>query len=908
MIPEAGTETERGRERERGRMERLLGRAAALSERRPRLLLLGIAWITLFFAVQLPRVQISYDPLAFLPRAERVELFRHVEEEFGVGSFSHLVVVRFAPRPGYSLDHPQAIREMEAVLQGLRGVPEVLQARGIPDFVKFVRQELHGGDRRYAVLPPEDGPDELGYTFPDLIRLTFQRMALVQKFLSPQGTALATATLAPEADLIRAARAVQQAVEPVRQSARALQIDVASYGGTLDAFRTITQSDLRVLTPAVGALVVGVLVWIFRLTRRRELLAALSVVLTVGALALGPSLLPLSERGVFLWEAAGLIVLLGVIGGTFRPLANLYLPVLVVAVAGTWTFGALGWLGIPFTFLMVAVVPLLLGVGIDDALHLLHRYEEERCKGHTGPKAMGIALRRTGRALLLTTLTTTAGFAALLLAPSPPLRAFGMLAALAMLSAFTVTVLLVPAVKALSREGPRTERWPPASSPRWLVRAFGHPAESGVSRLLGAYARGTARRGIALGVLLLGLVLGAVGYWEGHAFQTYSVDYRKLLPPDHPVAQLYTEINREFRPYDEVQIVLRGDLARLDVMRVLLQDLPTALAGSPYAHKVTSFAHVLEDVRAANAGLSEGFLERFLEDPDGAYRWLLAEVLAQERLRSRIAPYARAISDPRPPGGFEVEAVVRVNTLRFSDQQGVVRVTRDLTKRLEPVFARLEALGVQAHVTGTPYLEEIGLEALRLSFKQSLFLSFLFCFVVLGAVFGSAKWAALALSPVVLVTGLVLGSLKLLGIELNAATAVVAALSIGLGIDYAIHLLNRFREERDLEVTTARTGEALSAAFVTTSSAFFALLLGQITWNRDFGLLVGLAIVFAFAATVFFLTALLRLTAVSTSTPLPAPNRRPRRPDPSTPSPLPSTAPASKPLRATLSSRKEEDR
>ena len=851
MIPETGTE--------KGRMEHLLGRAAALSERRPRLLLLGIALITVFFAAQLPRVQVSYDPLAFLPNTERVELFRHVEEAFGVGSFSHLVVVRFAPRPGYSLDHPQAIREMEAVLQGLRGVPGILQAQGIPDFVKFVRQELHGGDRRYAALPEPGEPDELGYSFEDLIRLTFQRMALVQKFLSPQGTALATATIAPEADLIGVARAVQQAVEPVRQSARALQIDVASYGGTLDAFGAITQSDLRVLTPAVVALIVLVLVWIFRLTRRHELLAALALVVAVGALALGPSALSLPERWVPLWELAGLGLLIAVLALTFRPLANLYLPVLVVAVAGVWTFGALGLVGIPFSFLMVAVVPLLLGVGIDDALHLLHRYEEERCKRRSGPEAMGIALRRTGRALLLTTLTTTAGFAALLLAPSPPLRAFGMLAAIAMLSAFAVTVLLVPAVKTLSREGPRAERWPPASSPGWIVRAFGHPAESWVSRLLGAYARGTARRWVAVGVLLLGLALGAAGYWEGHAFQTYSVDYRKLLPPDHPVARLYTEINREFRPYDEVQIVLQGDLARLSVMRVLLQDLPTALAGSPYAHKVTSFAHVLEDVRAANAGLSEGFLQRFLEDPDGAYRWLLTEVLAQERLRGRIAPYARAISSPNPEGSFEVEAVVRVNTLRFSDQRGVARVTQDLTRRLEPVFARLEALGVRAQVTGTPYLEEIGLRALRLSFVQSLLLSLLFCFVVLVAVFGSAKWAALALSPVVLVTGLVLGSLKLLGIELNAATAVVAALSIGLGIDYAIHLLNRFREERDLEITTARTGEALSAAFVTTSSAFFALLLGQITWNRDFGLLVGLAIVFAFAATVFFLTALLRL-------------------------------------------------
>jgi predicted RND superfamily exporter protein len=834
-------------------LERFLDGLAAFVERRPRPVLLGIALLTVLLGAQLPRVQISYDPLAFLPADPQVELFRHVEEEFGVGSFSHLLVVRFAPKPGYSIDGPQAVVEMEAVLQALRGVPGVTEVQGIPDFVKFVRGELHGGDPAFATLPVEG--DELGYSFEEIIRLAFQRMALLKKFVSPQGTALATAAISPEADLIAVARRAAEALAPIQQSAEALRIEAASYGGTLDVFNAVTRSDLRRVTPVVTALIVLVLVWIFRLTRPRELGAALALVGVVAALTLVPlGWAPLNAKPwMVVWESAGTVLLLLLVAFTFRSLANLYLPLVVVAIAGIWTFGALGLLGIPFSFLMVAVVPLLLGVGIDDTLHLLHRHEEERCRGHTGPEAVGIALRRTGRALLLTTLTTTAGFAALLLAPSPPLRSFGLLAALAMLSAFTVTVLLVPAIKALAREGPRAEPWPPRGSLHPLVQAMGHPSESWVSRWLRGYARSTGRRGVAVTLLLVGLGLGVAGYWEGHAFQTYSVDYRRMLPREHPIARLYTEVNQEFRPYDEVQIVLTGDLARLDVMRILLKDLPEALSGSPYAHKVTSIAQVLEDVRAANAELGRGFLERFLEDPDGAYSWLFAQTFDREALRARAAPYAGLTPDGR------LEAVVRVNTLRFSDQAGVARVTRDLNEHLQPVLAQLEALGVSSQVTGTPYLEGIGLKALRLSFVQSLLLSLVFCFVVLALAFRSLAWAALALGPVVLVTGLVLGSLNLLRLELNAATAVVAALSIGLGIDYAIHLINRFREERDLEVATARTGEALSAAFVTTSSAFFALMLGQITWNRDFGLLVGLAIVYAFGATIFFLTALLRL-------------------------------------------------
>jgi predicted RND superfamily exporter protein len=828
-----------------GKMERFLGGIARLSGRSPVAVLIVVGAVTLILGAQLPNLEISYDPLAFLPKHPRVEAHRAVEENFGVGNFSHLVVVHFAPKGDYRIESPQAVLEMEAVLKTLRGVEGIVTARGIPDYVKFVHQELHGGDPRYATLPPQ-GPQQ-GYSLADVIRIAFQRMALLKQFISPEGTALATATIAAEADIREVAQRVEEALAPLLRQAIATEIKVVSYGGTLNLFNSITLRDLRLLTPAVAALIIVVLVWVFRLTRPRELGAALALIGTVAALTLAP------HGPAIAWVIVGSLLLVGLIIWSFRPLAHLYLPLTVVVVSGIWTFGALGLMGIPFTFLMVAVVPLLLGVGIDDALHLLHRHEEERCKGHEGPLAIGIAIRSTGRALLLTTLTTTAGFAALLFAPSPPLRAFGLLAALAMICAFIVTVLLVPAVKHLLREGPRLEPWPPRGSSPLLARAFGHPKESWVSRLLTRYTHLAHRRAIAIALLLVGVGLGLAGYWEGHAFQTYTIDYRRMLPEEHPLARLYTQINREFRPYDEVQIHLIGDLARLEVMRLLLMDLPQTLAGSPYAHKVTSIAQVLEDVRAANAELSAGFLERFTQDPDGAYKWLLSSVFARDSLRAEAAAYARPLDQ-----GL-IEAVVRVNTMRFSDQAGISRVTRDLEARLEPILARFRELGVEAQLTGTPFLEEIGLSALKRSFLQSLVLSFIFCFVVLTLAIGSPLWGAVVLFPVALVIGLVLGSLALLRLELNAATAVVAAISIGLGIDYAIHLINRFREERDLRVAAARTGEALSAAFFSTAGAFFALQLSQIAWNRDFGLLVGLAITYAFGATVFFLTAVLAL-------------------------------------------------
>lgn len=834
-------------------MERLLSGIAGFVQKRPKAVLLGLALFTGFFAIQLMGLSVAYDPLEFMPSDSRVNVYREIESEFGIGNYSHLLTLRFETTSGYLLQSTQAVNEMDRVLESLREIPGIIEVRGIPDFVKFVHQELHGGDPNYYSLSMERGDDSTEiYTPEELIRLAFQTMALMQQYTSPRGTALATATIASDADIIAVARQAEEALAPLRSEAIATTFDLVSYGGTLDLFNTITSEDISNLIPIVFAMIVLVMIWVFRRTRTREVLAALALIGIVAVVVFVPNLI---QEG---WQipiaVAGLALLVAVVGFTFRSLSDLYLTLIVVTVAGIWTFGALGVFGVSLNFLMVAVIPLLLGVGVDDTLHLLHRYEEERCKGRNGAEAISIAISKTGQALLLTTLTTTAGFAALALAPSPPLRWFGLLAVLAMVSAFVVTIFLVPSIKHLMNEPARVEAWPPKGSMRPLAEAMGHPKESFVSRFLHRYTGWVQLRPIAVILLLGGTGLAAAGYWFGHNFETFSIDYRQLLPEEHPVIKLHTEINQEFRPYDEVQIQLSGDLARLDVMRILQQEIPQALASSPYAHEVSSIGHLLDDIRSANAELSAGFMERFLIEPDEGYAWLLSQVFSRSNLRSRAAAYVSVNG-----ANDTLNSVVRVNTIRYSDQSGIAKVTSDLTRRLEPALNRLEELGIQAEVTGTPYLEESGLAALRNSFLQTLILSLLFCFATLTLVLRSPLWGAVAIFPVFIIVGLVLGSLVLFDMEINAATAVVAAVGLGLGIDYSIHLINRFREEGELAKAATRTGEALSAAFFSTAAAFFALIFSQITWNQDFGILSGLVISFSFGATIFLLTALLGL-------------------------------------------------
>ena len=106
-------------------------------------------------------------------------------------------------------------------------------------------------------------------------------------------------------------------------------------------------------------------------------------------------------------------------------------------------------------------------------------------------------------------------------------------------------------------------------------------------------------------------------------------------------------------------------------------------------------------------------------------------------------------------------------------------------------------------------------------------------------------------------------------ITLNVMTVMVTALTVGLGIDYAIHIIERYREElthrseqEALEMTIHQTGSALLISGLTTVGGFAVLLLSPMPLVRNFGLLTALTIVYAV------------LIALRQRRPLPPPHRR----------------------------------
>jgi hypothetical protein len=139
----------------------------------------------------------------------------------------------------------------------------------------------------------------------------------------------------------------------------------------------------------------------------------------------------------------GLILLID-----FRNLRHACLAALPLAIGMVWTLGSMRLLGMSFNFANLVAVPLIVGVGIDNGVHVIHRVRLE------GGRGMGVVLRHTGRAILISSLTTMIGFGSLSLASHRGLESLGLLLLLGVGSCLVASILVLPNLLVVLKQVP----------------------------------------------------------------------------------------------------------------------------------------------------------------------------------------------------------------------------------------------------------------------------------------------------------------------------------------------------------------------------------------------------------------------------------------------------------------------
>jgi predicted RND superfamily exporter protein len=572
-----------------------------------------------------------------------------------------------------------------------------------------------------------------------------------------------------------------------------------------------------------------------------------------------------------------LLLVFGVLFVAYRDLLDVLLGFLGIVLVLVWMAGFMGWAGIGVTQILIAVPFLLIGLSIDYALHVVMRYREAQDGERSPREAMGIGLAGVTVALGATTFTTAVGFFSNLVSPIGSIQEFGLVSGFGIVSAFVVFGALLPALK-VELEG--VLQWVGLSREK---RAFGTAGP--VKRLLGVGASGARR--VPVAIVVVALLVSAGGGYAATDIDT-SLNQIDFLPRDSP--DWMDNLPEPFRPDDfqlreqavyvsenflqsndrsRVELLVEGPvtdpttLERIDAGREAVGNTGTAVQLANGEPRVTDPVTLIESLVATDAGNVPEVVEDNDPNEDGIPEQNLAAVYD-------------AVYEAAPD---RAESVIyrdgdRYRALRVSAAVKGTADTGEITTEMRSVAVTMESdTDLDVTATGQPIVTELVQKGLLRTLVETFLITLGVILTFLTAIFyrrhGTLSLGAVTLVPVVFALSWILGTMYLLGIPFNTETAIIASIAIGLGVDYAIHVSERFVEEAKgaasthdaLVSTVSGTGGALLASAATTASGFGVLTLALVPSLRRFGLVTGTTIVFAFVASVYVLPSLLALWA-----------------------------------------------
>ena len=128
----------------------------------------------------------------------------------------------------------------------------------------------------------------------------------------------------------------------------------------------------------------------------------------------------------------------------FRSYRATFITLLVVTIGVTWAFGFIGLFGYEITVLTALIPPLIIVIGVPNAVFLINKYQQEIKLHGQQAKALQRVISKIGNATLMTNITTASGFATFVFVKSQLLREFGILASVNILCIFVLALLIIP--------------------------------------------------------------------------------------------------------------------------------------------------------------------------------------------------------------------------------------------------------------------------------------------------------------------------------------------------------------------------------------------------------------------------------------------------------------------------------
>ena len=517
----------------------------------------------------------------------------------------------------------------------------------------------------------------------------------------------------------------------------------------------------------------------------------------------------------------------------FRTLRGVVLPLAVVMLSVIWSMGIMAWCGIPL-YAMTTIVPIvIMAIGVADGIHILARYNEgAREHPDRSSKEVAVnALMEMASPVIMTSLTTAIGFLSLLTSHMKPIFYTGVFTAVGVLVAMVFSLTLIPALLGMMRL-PKQAR----------AKKRGFAMENVFSRS-GALVFGRRVGVLAVAAVIVIGSLGALFWVEVDSDPMANFNQSDPIPISTKV------INRLFSGAMTVHTTLESDREKRFIEPDALLAMDAYQREVLAIDEVGAVVSVVDLLKMMHRAMNGGTPENFVVPPD----------------RNLVGTYLLLYS------GDNINHFINYGRDHVNIQTQVATTS---TKTLDGVLEKMEAIAdrtlrplpdVRVNVGGLGRVVVDLINIIVYGQVYSILLSIVGVFIITSLMFRSPVAGLFNIVPISVATAFNFGIMGVLGIPLEPATAITSCIGIGVGIDYAIHFIAKYRLTRHsmekgsalTQAVMATAGRAIFYNAVVVIGGFLVLLASQFPPSRHMGMMISLNMFTSFLASVTVLPALL---------------------------------------------------
>lgn len=511
-----------------------------------------------------------------------------------------------------------------------------------------------------------------------------------------------------------------------------------------------------------------------------------------------------------------------------------------LAIGVVWSYGTMGFLGIALNTLNMTIVPLVMGVGIDYAIHMINEFVEHKSEGHTDAEAFRIAGSRSGLALLIASATTIAGLAVLAFSPSLLIAQLGMVSAVALTTMYLLAIAFIPAALTLIGGSEKMG------------------AQFSRSRIMPAIARGVSKVRYLVILAIIGISLLAYQGTKALDNEAFG-DPGKNYLPDDPIRQEHEKGLAYFYEApnsDEKANILAfqgpGILTpeAMDYYRAIEANLKTKQRVIPDTLRTVPF-----------------FIDTWLTVKDGPTGAAQSIVLGQALGSGQVPDPVAGEADPFPA----TEQAIRdeVNAMFNSPMRELAAIIVNYPVAIEQPDLGMAAMTFSVRAATYDEAEDVwhqvwgavdeanktfggrAPEGVSVAFVGNTATNYLFIAeelpwlaymnwvsnIVLAVLVALLTRSVKITFVTLLISGLTtlwwFAVLPFAGIGLAITLTLPIAFIIAIGTDYAVHFMWNIRQTGNAREVFESTGKAVLFSFITTTGAFtFFILLQNVAVSR----------------------------------------------------------------------------